>query len=366
MRAVNARVLSRCWPIVLAASVGLLLLTWTAFEARVADDDSPKSRFASSTVIGLGKSSQSACVNDDDAGQPGGPYAPVVRIPVASADDRETRASDDEFVLGVEINGQSRAYPLDSLNSPRRHVLNDSLGNQPIAVTWCGISESPIVYSRRVSDRELVFFVPGEIYNENLLIRDTETGSEWPQLSGHAVSGPLKGKSLERLASVWTDWKTWRTKHPGTTIATLSRMTDELKHRSEFARSTEERIYFSRFQWGVARDGKALSWPFPKLAREAVVNDSLGDLSLLVVFDAWTSTVTAFDRRIGDQVLTFHKTADGLADVATGSLWDPITGNAKRGKLAGRRLTPVAGTVSRMRTWRIFHPESEVRQSKSS
>jgi hypothetical protein len=337
-----------------------------AFDARLADDDPPQRLPASSRVGRLAATTNNARGNDDDHAKSGGPYPPVVGIPVAGAGGTEAGNADEDFVLGVEINGQARAYPLNMLNSPRRHVLNDSLGGRPIAVTWCGISRSPIVYSRRVSDRDLVFFVTGEIHNENLLFKDSETGSEWPQLSGVAASGPLKGKTLERLASVWTDWKTWRSKHPDTTVAALSRMTDDLRHKRWYTDSYFEAYYFSTFQWGLARNGKALSLPFPKLAHEPVVNDSFDDLSLVVVFDAWTSTVTAFDRHVGGQVLTFHSTKDGLTDVPTGSVWDTITGKAKRGPLAGRCLTPVSGVVSQISTWRIFHPESEARRTKSS
>jgi hypothetical protein len=39
-----------------------------------------------------------------------------------------------ELVIGVEINGQSRAYPVGPLN--RREMVNDVVGGVPILVTW--------------------------------------------------------------------------------------------------------------------------------------------------------------------------------------------------------------------------------------
>jgi hypothetical protein len=44
--------------------------------------------------------------------------------------------SDDELVLGVEINGEARAYPINQLHWPQREVFNDVLGGRPIAATW--------------------------------------------------------------------------------------------------------------------------------------------------------------------------------------------------------------------------------------
>ena len=39
-----------------------------------------------------------------------------------------------ERVIGVSINGESRAYPLNLLS--RHEIVNDTVGGKPIAVTW--------------------------------------------------------------------------------------------------------------------------------------------------------------------------------------------------------------------------------------
>ena len=39
-----------------------------------------------------------------------------------------------ERVIGVSINGDSRAYPLNLLS--RHEIVNDTVGGKPIAVTW--------------------------------------------------------------------------------------------------------------------------------------------------------------------------------------------------------------------------------------
>ena len=39
-----------------------------------------------------------------------------------------------ERVIGVSINGESRAYPLNLLS--RHEIVNDIVGGKPIAVTW--------------------------------------------------------------------------------------------------------------------------------------------------------------------------------------------------------------------------------------
>ena len=42
----------------------------------------------------------------------------------------------DEFVLGVELNGERRAYPINILTGPEREIFNDELAGTAIAATW--------------------------------------------------------------------------------------------------------------------------------------------------------------------------------------------------------------------------------------
>ena len=44
--------------------------------------------------------------------------------------------ADEDLVLGVEVNGEHRAYPINQLTGPKRELINDYLGGEPILVTW--------------------------------------------------------------------------------------------------------------------------------------------------------------------------------------------------------------------------------------
>ena len=52
-----------------------------------------------------------------------------VMIPAAKAE-----ISDDAWILGVEVDGAAHAYSLNLLN--RHEVVNDRLGDLPIAAVW--------------------------------------------------------------------------------------------------------------------------------------------------------------------------------------------------------------------------------------
>jgi hypothetical protein len=287
------------------------------------------------------------------------PFPPLVRFQVVTAQEAGPAINEDEFVVGVEADGDARAYPLNMLGHPGSEVVNDTLGGRPVAVTFCGLCETPLVFSRRVDERTLTFFVSGLVVESNMVIQDVETRSAWIQLLGKAVDGPLTGKELDQISSIWTDWKTWRTKHPETTVVLLKRGSKKYSQAAIGTASAKQRA-LGALQWGLARDGKARSWPFAHLARRRVVNDSFAGTPLLLMFDPERLSPTAFDRRQGGRELTFRLRGTELIDETTGSVWDPVTGQALHGPLEGQRLSPVSGTIATAPTWLVFHPDGEV------
>lgn len=61
-------------------------------------------------------------------------FEAITEIPLVSA--KVSDLEDNELVLGVVIDGVSRAYPINMLTGPSREILNDSLGDRSIATTW--------------------------------------------------------------------------------------------------------------------------------------------------------------------------------------------------------------------------------------
>ncbi len=62
------------------------------------------------------------------------PIRAIVDPTIVSASDAQI--TDNELVIGVEVNGQSRAYSINQLTGPLREIINDELGDTPIAATW--------------------------------------------------------------------------------------------------------------------------------------------------------------------------------------------------------------------------------------
>jgi len=125
-------------------------------------------------------------------------------FPVNRLDDRLPAS---ELVIGIEVSGSQRAYPVESLG---RAAVNDVLADTSLVV----FSNGPVggaAYRRTLDGEPLTFTMSGGSF------RDAETGSEW-DLSGRAVSGPLRGSALEPLPSRTTFWFSYAGAFPDTEV----------------------------------------------------------------------------------------------------------------------------------------------------
>lgn len=125
-------------------------------------------------------------------------------------------------VIGVVIDGEARAYPLRILNW--HEVVNDTLGGKPIAVTYCPLCDSAVVFDRNIGGEVREFGVSGLLYNSNVLMYDRQGGDEskeslWSQMMLQAVCGPAAEAKLELalLPAQLVTWEAWMKTHPGTT-----------------------------------------------------------------------------------------------------------------------------------------------------
>jgi len=92
-----------------------------------------------------------------------------------------------------------------------------------------------------------------------------------------------------------------------------------------------------------------------------VVNDIIGGVPVLVVFDKEFGSGVVFSRELGNQVLNFSGGEDlVLTDDETGSTWDGLTGTATSGPLAGEILVRVKSTRSFWFGWKDFYPDTRL------
>jgi Protein of unknown function (DUF3179) len=126
-------------------------------------------------------------------------------------------------VIGVEIKGEFRAYPIRVLTL--HQLINDTLGGTPIAVTYSPLSDSVVVFDRRIDSptaSPAEFGVSGLLVSANSVFFDRRNESEreslWPQLGLKAISGPCAGKAMTLIPYELTTWQDWTGAHPNTRV----------------------------------------------------------------------------------------------------------------------------------------------------
>ena len=236
----------------------------------------------------------------------------------------------------------------------------------PVAVTWCPLCGSAVVYDRTVEGRVLEFGVSGKLADDDLVLYDRQTESEWKQSSGEAIAGSLAGASLSVRPSTVLPWRRFREVHPEGVVlrppggeSEAAGAGDEPEpvgyddapyadylagegfglaaHRGEGSRKWDRADLAPKaVVLGVECDGEAVGFPLPRVrAAGGVVQTTVGGHAVLVI-----ATERAGIHGYADPGYEFDLPDATL--VADGTTWDPTTGRATDGRqlerLATRRL----------------------------
>lgn len=102
-----------------------------------------------------------------------------------------------EPVVGLTINGKSRAYPLSILIW--HEIVNDVIDGVPVAVTFCPLCNAAVVFDRRVDGQTLEFGTTGKLRYSDLVMYDRQSESWWQQFTGEAIVGERTGQKLRFL-----------------------------------------------------------------------------------------------------------------------------------------------------------------------
>ncbi|MGH2581962.1 MAG: DUF3179 domain-containing protein, partial [Anaerolineales bacterium] len=277
---------------------------------------------------------------------------------------------DEEEIVAVEINGQARAYPIRLLSL--HEIVNDTVGGQPIAVTWCPLCYSALVFSRVVEGQELTFGVSGYLFKNNLVMFDHQTNSLWSQLLFQSIKGGYNGQPLQVLHGVHTTWGAWKDLYPETTVLSARQMGRRDEIFDPYAlyyhsgatgiggENPDPRLDGKTLIIGLTFGGESIAYPFDLIREANVINAILSEAPFLLVYNPELNSVTAFDRATQSGVLTFQQspTSSMLIDMETSSTWDPQLGQAIDGPLAGEQLTRLTAPLAFWFAWADLHPET--------
>jgi len=299
-----------------------------------------------------------------------------------------------DYVLGVTVQGQSRAYPARYIGW--HHIINDKVttpkGDSWFAITYCSVCNTGIRYNLNLGGKpvHLDFF---GLYNGVVTLCDRESASVFLHVSGQFINGPLLGKELTPEPLLDTTWGEWKRLHPDTLV--MSPDTEYSEHyrpKGQVVQRGNTRFGMAFFPASMTRgdlrlppfdkvlgvtlakrdaDGKQTgttlrrAYPIKTLQESGgVLNDKLNETPAAILFDPKTVSATAVSRLLDGKTLTFEARKmpdDSLAyyDKETGTRWS-IEGKAEEGMLAGKALDRLDAHLSQWYGWFAYFPDTTI------
>jgi hypothetical protein len=293
-----------------------------------------------------------------------------------------------EPVILVQVGEDARAYPIQILIW--HEIANDTVGGEPLVVTFCPLCNTAIAFKRTLQGEILDFGTTGRLRYSNLIMYDRKTETWWQQATGEAIAGEMTGMQLEFYPAAIISWQDFKTSHPEGMV--LSRETGYPRNYGNNPYIGYDDVNNPPFLYQgpvtpgqlppVARvltvdlNGEAVAYPYETLEKIGVANDTVGGEAVVVLWQSGTvspldssttasgrdvGTAVAFSRMADGQVLTFVSTDGSIKDEETGTTWN-VLGTAVSGPLAGTHLTPVISINHFWFSWAAFRPSTRIYQ----
>ena len=216
--------------------------------------------------------------------------------------------SGDDRVVGINIDGVAKAYPISILNW--HEIVNDEINGQNYAITYCPLCGTAVAFDANIDGKVTEFGVSGLLYNSDVLLYDRNTESLWSQITSSSVAGKMVGKKLKRIPISHTTWLDWQQKHPDTLV-----ISDKTGHSRDYARNpyagyeTSRTLYFTvnnrapdtyhpkELVVGLDFDGVYKAYPFVELEKngKSSFSDSINGNNITVKWDNANRSVNIFD-----------------------------------------------------------------------
>ncbi len=273
----------------------------------------------------------------------GGPQKdgiPAIDRPSFVPVDEVKDLAPQEPVISVQIGGEARAYPLRVMIW--HEIVNDTVGGTPIAVTWCPLCNSSVVFDRRVDGRTLSFGTTGKLRNSDLVMYDRETESWWQQFAGECIVGALLGAELKILPVRVESIERFRARFPAGQVLVPPDPAARFYGRNPYVgydRADQPFLFNGPLPLGIA-----------PLARVVAVGD-----------EAWTLDLLKKRHRIetGDLVITWEPGQRSPLDTALIGQGQDI-GNVVVQRRTSHGLDDAVYDVSFAFAFHAFHPQAPI------
>ncbi len=226
---------------------------------------------------------------------------PALNYPKFLTANQAKFLNNNDLVIGIAVASETKAYPIGILNW--HEIVNDSLNNNPVVITYCPLCGSGIVFSSLVNGEKLTFGVSGLLYNSDVLLYDNQSESLWSQMMAKSINGKQSGRKLEMLSSDLTTWGQWKQKYPNTTV-----LSDQTGFSRNYAKdpyqgySATDKTYFpvnvtsnklaaKERVLGIQVKSGFKAYPYSELAKSnGIIKDEFKGAEIEIKFDKESQT----------------------------------------------------------------------------
>jgi Protein of unknown function (DUF3179) len=294
-----------------------------------------------------------------------------------SIQEADKYLKDSDLVLGLNINGDVRAYPLQIL--VWHEIVNDKLGGVPITVTYCPLCFTNQVFNRTLENGQILEFgTSGKLYNSNLVMYDRTTKSLWSQAMSQAIVGKLAGAKLERIPFDVVYWKEWKQLYPDSKVLSTDTGSPRPYGADPYGdyytngdvlfsvSNSDDRLGLKEIVVGFENSGQYKAYRLQEIESKKAINDQVNGKPIALL-SLHPFMVRAYDPVVDGQVLEFSFNAkdQNFIDTRTGSVWN-FEGKAISGQLKGKQLTRIPFDEGFWFEWVAFHPKTELYQNNTT
>lgn len=263
------------------------------------------------------------------------------------------------LVLGIEFNGQAKAYPIQYLGY--HHQVQDTIAEKPFLITYCTVCRTGRVFEPIVNGKKEVFRLVG-MDHFNAMLEDHTTKSWWRQATGEAIAGPLKGQTLPEWNSSQMTLQKWLSIYPNSQIMqadpAFQAEYDSLGNYEGGRRSGKltrrDSLSWQDKSWIVGvivgKESKAYDWN--TLENKRIIYDNLDNQPFALILSQDNKSFFALQRNSNEQRFVLQQ--DTLLDgqnryLLTGVSLNPLLPN----------LTKIKAYQEYWHSWRTFHPATK-------
>lgn len=270
----------------------------------------------------------------------------------------ENKVDSNRLVIGVEINGEAKAYPVQFIGY--HHHLQDTVGGTPVLVTYCTVCRTGRVFSPLINSKKEIFRLVG-MDHFNAMIEDETTKSWWRQSTGEAITGKLKGTKLNEIMSYQTSLKQWLELYPKSLImqadpAFIKQYDSTFKYESGKSTSKltgSDSTSWNRKSWvvGVKMNNGTKAYDWNRLKKERLIVDTKENPVVLLVLAKDEKSFFAYELPQADVQVLFVN--------------DTIICNSKHYRINGKGIDTSASLKALpayqefWHSWQTFQPQTK-------